>query len=335
MKPRLSVAVLTLIISSLFAPLFLTSVHASGCLTTCSLEADTKVPLSDAIITVRIDGTSYYTLNRTFSFANDTQHTIEVMNTTIYVPSAGARYVFKQWSLNGIQMSSTPLLTTPNMTANYTLTENGAFVAEFDKQFQLSLSFTDPSGQSINAPSSVTLQSGASSVILSSFSNNWLAATTWSVSDATWENMPGLVSGNPTIDLSQGTMTAVVPLKAYTATVRVVDSSNSPVSDATLTVTLANSTSTTLTTDSQGTVQLGHIPLGPYTVHVVYKNQDMGSYSVDASTTAVNTVKLNLGGGPTSGPVVSAVVLLTIFGVAMFLFLLAIKVRKPPPPPTI
>jgi hypothetical protein len=122
-------------------------------------------------------------------------------------------------------------------------------------------------------------------------------------------------------------------LKAYSATVKVVDRSNNPIAGASVTVNLANATSKTFTTDSQGLVQIGRVPLGTYNVHIVYQNQDITG-AVDASTTPVYTATLNLGGG-TSGPIVSAVVLLTIFGLAMFLLLLAIKVRRPPLPPTI
>jgi len=99
-------------------------------------------------------------------------------------------------------------------------------------------------------------------------------------------------------------------------------------------VTFANGTSTTLTSDSQGTVNLGRIPIGSYTIDITYQNRDWGSYSIDASAQPVDTVQLGIGGG-TSAPVVSAVVLLTIFGLALFLIVLAVRVRKPPPPPMI
>jgi hypothetical protein len=88
------------------------------------------------------------------------------------------------------------------------------------------------------------------------------------------------------------------------------------------------------TTDSQGTVGLGDIPIGPYSAHVLYQGTDQGTWSEDASVASVSTVTLNVG-GTSSAPVVSAIVLLTIFGVAFFLILLAVKVRRPAPPPKI
>ncbi|HEY4823148.1 MAG TPA: carboxypeptidase-like regulatory domain-containing protein [Candidatus Bathyarchaeia archaeon] len=342
MRAKLPLIIVTLIISSILAPLLISRVQAVGCSPNCNFETNTNVPSSEATVWVRVNGTAFYILNSTFSFANNTQNTIEVMNTTLYAPSTGAQYVFKQWSHPyGIQWDPTPTMTTPFILANYTSTENGPFVAEFDKQFQATLTFSDPSGQAISSPSSVTLQ-GPSTVALSVYSNQWLSAAVWTVTDATWQSMPGTVCDTPapgtvcgpqTIDLRSGPRSAQIPLKAYSATVKVVDRSNNPVTGASVTVTLANATSSTFSTDGQGLVQIGRVPLGTYTVHVVYQNEDITG-AVDASTTPVFTVTLNLGGS-TSGPIVSAVVLLTIFGLAMFLLLLAIKVRRPPLPPTI
>jgi hypothetical protein len=149
--------------------------------------------------------------------------------------------------------------------------------------------------------------------------------------------MPGLVIGAPTIDLTTGPVTKSIQIEAYPATVKVVDLNNNPVSGANVTVIfpLPNSTSVSFRTGSQGIVSLGDIPLGPYTARVTYQGQDV-RWSEDARATpgGVSTITLNIS-GTTSAPVVSAVVLLTIFGVALFLILLAVKVRKPPPPPTI
>ncbi len=257
------------------------------------------------------------------------------MNTTVYDPTTRARYVFKQWTHNGAQwlMASGPNMTTPVIFTNFTSADNGPFVAQFEKQFQLTLSFTDSTGKPLNPPSSVTLQ-GPTSLTIIAYSGQWLSAQVWTIADATWESMPGSVLGYPTVDLSNGPMAATVPLKAYTATIQVVDNLNNPVAGATITATFVNSTTKSFTTDSQGKTQLGYVPLGPYTAHIVYQNQDTGPLSIDASATPTDTVKLGIG-GQTSGPVVSAVVLLTIFGVALFLLVLAIKVRKAPLPPTI
>jgi hypothetical protein len=263
------------------------------------------------------------------------------MNTTLSVPSTGTRYVFKQWLLNGIQWGTTASVNVTYVTVDYTSSSvYGAFEAQFEKQVQLSLSFVDSSGQAVNPPTSVTL-SGPSTITLTytnqsfnQYTNQWLAAAVWTVSDATWEGISGTVKGPQTIDLTKGSTTASISLKAYSASMKLTDNSNNPVSGATVTVTLVNGTSKTFTSDSQGLVNIGRVPLGTYTAHIVFQNQDMGSYPVDASVTPTDTVKLNIGGG-IAAPVVSSVVLLTIFGLALFLVFLAIRVRKASPPPKI
>jgi uncharacterized membrane protein YebE (DUF533 family) len=127
-----------------------------------------------------------------------------------------------------------------------------------------------------------------------------------------------------------------IQLKAYPSTIHVVDTNNSPLAGVKVVVVFSNSTSKTLTTNSQGIAQLGRVPAGNYVAQLTYQNQDMGKWTADPSDPAQrdNTIRLNVGSTATSSQV-SAVVLLTIFGIAFFLVLLAIKVRKTPPPPKI
>jgi hypothetical protein len=266
------------------------------------------------------------------------------MNTTLYAAS-GARYVFKQWLLNGAQWGTLPTITTPETVVDYTSTSgNGAFEAQFEKQYQLSLAFVDPTNHMINPASSVTL-AGPYSVTLTytnqsvnQYSGQWLSATVWTVQDASWEGEPGMVltpsSGLFTIDLTRGSITAPVSLKAYPATIKITDNSNNPLPGAVATITMVNGTTATFTSDSQGLIQLGRIPLGTYSTHVTYQGQDMGTFTVDASLYPVDTIKLSTGVGAAT-PIISAVVLVTIFGLALFLIILAVRVRKAPPPPQI
>ncbi len=308
--------------------------HAtSGCLTNCLLNATTSVPISDGRVFVEQDNNTglVYTLPHLFQFANNTVHTIKVLNTTLSVSSTGARYIWKQW-FDFVPWTSNPMLRTPPMLYNYT--GAGSFVAQFDKQFQLSLTFTDQSTQTINPPANVTLQSGSSTTILSNYSNQWVSAKIWSVTSATWEGFTGPIANSQTIDLTSGAVTKTIALLAYPASIQIVDKNNSPVSGASVIVTFANTTTVTLTSDSKGTVNLGHIPQGSFSAHVFYQNQDEGTWSLTAINTPTNTLQLNTGGSVTS-TTVSAVVLLTIFGLAFFLILLAIKLRKAPPPPKI
>jgi len=223
------------------------------------------------------------------------------------------------------------------MLFNYTgSSDGGPYIAKFDKQFQYTLTFKDAAGQPLTpAPSSVVLSSSASTTTTSAYSAQWLAATSWTVTSLTWEDYQGDLLAPVPFDLSSSSASVAVAIAAYSASIKVVDKSNNPISGASVTVTLANATTRMFTTDSSGTVQLGHIPIGPYSVHVAYQGQDSGApIAEDASVASVSTVTLSVG-GTSSAPVVSGIVLLTIFGVALFLIFLAIKVRRPSPPPKI
>ena len=329
---RASLLILALAITTV--PLFLVNVHAtSGCISNCRLTADTTVPTAEGTVYVELDNITspVYALPHTFLFANNTRHTLTMVNTTFSAPS-GARYLWNEWVHSSLQWTPTLMMQTPIMLYNYTASsDGGAFTAKFDKQFQYTLTFKDAAGQSlVPSPTSVVLSSAGSSVTSSAYSGQWLAATSWTVTSATWEGYQGALSAPVPLDLTTGSGSAVVKVNAYAASVKVVDKLNNPIQGASVTITFANATST----DSQGTVQLGDVPIGPYSAHVLYQGQDQGTWSEDASVSPVSTVTLNVG-GTSSAPVVSAIVLLTIFGVALFLILLAVKVRRPPPPPNI
>ena len=342
MRARAPIIVLALFVSALLAPVLIGNVHAMGCNPPgCQFTANTNVVSSDGTIWVKVDNSTgpycssnpcTVSLPQTFTFLNNSIHTIQVLNTTFIVGSTGAQYVWKQWSIFGTPWTTNTMMRTQPIYNNYT--GAASFTAQFDKQFQLSLKFTDQSGQTINPPASITLQSGTSTTTLTSYSNQWVSSKVWTVSGATWEGFSGPVGGTQTIDLTSGAVTKTIPLLAYPATIQIVDKNNNPISGASVIVTFANSTSATLTSDSKGTVNLGHIPQGSFSAQVFYQNQNEGTWSVNAISTPTYTIQLNVGGSVTS-TTVSAVVLLTIFGIAFFLVLLAIKVRRPAPPPAI
>lgn len=329
-------------VSALFAPLIITDAHAysqcqPGTPATCYLNALTNVPSSEGNVWVRQDNNSAleFKLPHLFAFANQTIHTIEVLNLTLNGAS-GARYIWDtqaEWVLHQIQYTPTAMLRSPLMSVNYTGTDS--FTAQFHKQFQYTLTFKDAAGQPLTPdPTSVVLSSSGSTITTSAYSGQWLSAGSWTVTSVTWEGYQGALLAPTVLDLTSASASVAVTVSAYTASVKVVDKLNNPIQGAAVTITFANTTNRPFTTDNQGTVRLGDIPVGPYSAHVLYQGQDQGTWSEDASVASVSTVTLNLG-GTTSAPVVSAVVLLTIFGVALFLILLAIKVRKTPPPPKI
>jgi hypothetical protein len=338
LKKTVYASLLVIALSITLVPLFLANVYAtSGCITTCQLKADTTVPAADGTVYVELDNNTglVYPLPHTFSFANNSQHTLTILNQTLSA-SSGARYVWNEWTHSSLQWTPTLMMRTPIMLFNYTgPSDGGPYTAKFDKQFQYTLTFKDAAGRPLTpAPTSVVLSSSASTVTTSAYSSQWLSATFWTVTSATWEGYQGALPATVPLDLSSASASVAVVISAYSASVKVVDKLNNPILGASVTITFANTTSRTFTTDSQGTVGLGDIPIGPYSAHVLYQGTDQGTWSEDASVASVSTVTLNVG-GTSSAPVVSAIVLLTIFGVAFFLILLAVKVRRPAPPPKI
>lgn len=317
-----------------------------GCKTNCYLDVSTNVSPGDGTIWVQADASSPVSVSHTFAFGNGTVHAIQVLNSTFTGATTGARYTWNHWicSCTGVPTTTSTTLTTPTMYSNYTspsgpyLNGVGGFVASFNKQFKLTVSFVDTGGNPISAPTFLTLTSGSTVMNVTSYSAQWTNAGSWTVTDAMWEGMRGMVMGSPVIDLSTGAVTTTITLKAYSASVKTVDGSNNPVSGVTVTVTFYNSTVKTFTTGSQGLVQLGDIPVGPYNVVVTYQGKS-SNWATDASSAAqpltVTVPGATGGGGPTNTTAVSAVVLLTIFGLAFLLIILAIRVRKPPAPPKI
>ncbi len=166
------------------------------------------------------------------------------------------------------------------------------------QQFTLSLNFSDPSGQPVAPPSSLTLRSGSATTTVTSYTGILLNAGVWIVNNATWQGKPNAQSGNTSFDLSSGPITGTLVLRAYNAIVLVVNNANSPIAGAVVAATLSNSTVRSITTDNQGKAHFGHIPFGPYTIQVNYQGRQMGSWNSDASTTPTLTAKLDSGSQP-------------------------------------
>src|SRR5437879_13264285 len=66
-----------------------------GCISNCNLEADTTVAAGEGTIKVQVDSSAFYSIPYTFSFANGTIHTIQVLNNKFNVASR-EHYVWKQ-----------------------------------------------------------------------------------------------------------------------------------------------------------------------------------------------------------------------------------------------
>ena len=369
MKARAPVILLTLLASFLI-PILIGNVYAtSGCTNGCQVTVSSNVPSSEGTIWIEINNnTGSYCGSHTcilslpqptFTFANNSYITIQVLNTSFTGQSTGGHYAWKDWA-NYYATSATstcpdnanvhtagycwttkqmlvipPPPSTNGIINNYTGT--AGLTAVFDKQFQYTLSFNDASGNPLSpTPASVSLaaQTAGTTTTITQYSG-FLSNDLYTVTGATWEGWNvGTIPSGLTFDMTNGPATKAISLQVYPATVHVVDNNNNPIRGANVTFTLVNATSRNIATDSKGNAQIGEIPQGSYQLSVVYQNQRIGPLSENAITSPTATVQMNVGSTPTS-TTTSAIVLLTIFGLAFFLILLAIKVRKPPPPPTI
>ena len=329
--------------------------HAvSGCYTPpgCQVTVNSNVSSSEGTIWVEVDNSTgpycgsvpscIVPLPQTFNFGNNTMHSIRAMNTTFTGPVTQGHYIWKDWvNYHGtpaetVWPSANEILRIGPMLYNYT--GSAGFTARFDKQYQYTLSFTDVSGNLLTpAPTSLTLlpQSTGTPITISSYTSQYLSADLYTATLAHWEGFDLVpTTSSQSIDLTNGPATGTISLRAYPQTIYIVDSNNSPVSGANVTITYVNSTVRSYISNSQGRVSLGDIPQGSFGATVNYQGQQYGPFSLTAVNNPSNTLQVN-GGSSNSNTTTTAIVLLAIFGIAFFLILLAIKVRKPPGPPQI
>jgi len=359
-KARAPVVLFAILASSLI-PILIGSAYAtSGCTSGCQVRVSSNVSSSDGTIWVQIDnGTGTYCGSNpctvslpqgsppTFTFANNTIHTVTVLssNTTFTGLSTGGHYVWKEWvnyfgTASQVVWTTNPTLRIPAAGSTggilYNYTGTAGFTAVFDKQFPYTLSFNDAGGNALSPPpTSVTLSGQMGGTATITQYSGFLSNDIYTITGATWEGWTvGTVPTGQTLDLTSGPATKTISLQAYPATVHVVDNNNNPISGANVTATLVNQTSRSIITNGSGDAKIGVIPQGSYQLSVAYQNQRIGPLSENAITSPTTTVQLNVGSTAAS-TTTSAIVLLTIFGLAFFLILLAIKVRKSPPPPTI
>jgi hypothetical protein len=331
------------------------SVQAASCPPgSCQVSVNTNVPTSDGTIYVEVDNntSTIVALPQTFSFAYNTTHTLTVLNSTSFTgASTGGHYVWKDWA-NYYGTNVCPgnqCVWTNNPTVRicpgnqcvpngiiYNYTGPAGLTAVFDKQYKATLSFTDVQGNPLSpAPTNLTLQGPTvGSQTISAYSGQYISADNYTVVGAYWEGIRiNPTTTTETVNLANGPATTTISLQAYPATILIVDSNSNPVQGASVTITFANSTSLTYTSNSKGLVNLGDIPGGSFHATAHYQNQAYGPYTLSAIGNPTNTITVNA--GSTTTTTTTAIVLLAIFGIAFFLILLALKVRRPAAPPRI
>ena len=364
MKVKARIFFLTLLVL-MIAPIWTGNVYASSCPPgSCSVQANSNVPPSDGTIWIQIDNGTYsantgnYCQTNsctvpltqgsppTFSFGYGTNHTLTVLNanTTFTGQTTQGHYVWKEW--DNYYGTSFQTKWTANTHLNfgpvqYNYTGTVGFTAVFDKQYATTLSFTDVNGSPLSpSPASLTLvpQTSGTPVTITGYSGQYVSANNYTVQSAVWEGATiGPATGNEFVNIANGPTSTTIALEAYPATIHITDINNNPVSGANVTVTFVNGTSTirSYATDHNGDVHLGDVPFpGSFGVIIHYQNQQFGPYSSSVVGAPIVTIQI---AASSSSPntTTTAIVLLAIFGIAFFMILLAIKVRKPAAPPQI
>jgi len=362
MKAKARVIILALLVS-MFASVWIGHVYAASCPPgTCSVEASSNVPTSDGTIWIQIDNgtfsantgnycqTNSCTVPLTrgsppiFNFGYSTNHTLTILsaNTTFTGQGTQGHYVWKEWDNYYGTSSQTKWTSNTNLNIGpiqYNYTGTVGFTAVFDKQYSATISFTDFSGNSLKPnPSSLTLtpQNGGTPVTINSYSGAYVSANNYTVTSAAWEGVSIYpTTGGQMLNIANGPTTATISLTAYPTTIQVIDVNNTPLSGANVTVTFTNGTQImrSYLTDSKGNANLGDVPPGALGVIVHYQNQVFGPYTPSVSG---QPIILQISASSSSpNTTTTAIVLLAIFGIALFMILLAIKVRKPAAPPQI
>lgn len=340
------------------------NVYAASCPPgNCQVTVNSNVPSADGTIYVQIDnGTGSYCSSNppctvalpqasppTFNFPYNTTHTLTVLNSTFTGASTNGHYVWKEWAnYYGTASPGTRVWTT-NPTVricpgNYCVPNGVIFnytgvaglTAVFARQYPATFTFTDAIGNPLSGvPGNVTLQGQTNGpMTINSYNGQYTTADKYTVTKAYWEGTY-IYPYNPAqiIDLTNGPATTTISLKAYPAIVQIVDTNNNPVKGANVTITYVNATVRSYLSNSKGQVNLGDVPVGSFGVTVNYQNQAYGPYTPNVVGSPTYTIQVN--GGTTTTTTSTAIVLLAIFGIAFFLILLAIKVRRPAPPPKI
>src|SRR5205809_74189 len=107
----------------------------------------------------------------------------------------------------------------------YNYTGTAGFTAVYDRQYAATLSFTDAKSVPLNpAPAYVTLQGHATGTsTISGYSGQYITADLYTVISARWQGADIPTTTTQTLDLTHGPAAATISLKAYQATIHIVD----------------------------------------------------------------------------------------------------------------
>ncbi|MDA4121975.1 MAG: hypothetical protein OK456_02195 [Thaumarchaeota archaeon] len=160
-------------------------------------------------------------------------------------------------------------------------------------QYLISFQFKDSTGASTITPTSFQIQVDDPQVVNVTGSTIWLdSGEKYQVYSVVWEGV-NVMPSSQTVYTTNAPVNQTVTDVVYAVTIRTTDYLGLPVSGAQASITLANGTAIHRTTSSDGTVNLGLIPLGTFHGSLSYLGTTT-PISGDAATRAQTPVKVIL-----------------------------------------
>jgi hypothetical protein len=190
-------------------------------------------------------------------------------------------------------------------------------------QFSVSFSFTDVSGSKIIPPTSLSINVKGGVQNVPGFTA-WLDnGTSFAIASLLWEGADVKPSNGTNYQVS-GPLSPSVHTRIYNLKMDVTDFLGLPISGAKVGIKLANGTTLSASTASDGMVTLPQIPLGSLSANVSYLGQSTQTLG-DASTQTVTTARMTLS-YPTIGVIGGAV---AAFVLVATILKLRRRVKKP------
>lgn len=195
---------------------------------------------------------------------------------TLTVPRAwngtagiGMRETLTSYALDGSTLVKVPASTAASFTTpaiTFTQPQTLDFYAATG--YQVEFSFFDGLGNAPVEPSTVVLGVGNSTIDVQGSSVLLGNGTSFTIVNITWEGASVGPTPPRSYQVKAAPMNVTVDVQAYPSSLKVVDLFGLPVSGAQVSMTLANGTVVTGTTNKAGTFSAGIIPVGTYTAKV-------------------------------------------------------------------
>ena len=248
----------------------------------------------------------------------DVASTVSVSSARIWDAAALTREALVSYSLDGgsnqrlvVPFSDTGSFSTPTITFDRPLQVAFGSAA----QYLVALRFTDATGSKVIVPTALEIGASQSNATVPiQGSKAWLdSGSSFVVKQLLWENVD-VKPLNQVVSVT-APQNVTIAARVYDATLRVSDYLQVPISGASAFIQLANGSSLSKTTASDGTVSLASIPLGRFNATVTYLGVSQG---VNADVASQKTVDMRL---PLSLPDLGAVAGIIVVALASYVVL--------------